>query len=448
MNNSGLVILFFPIAISDIYGTRVHKFAISSPVLFILIACVVGIYARVDAKTRINVCWFLILGIALSFYWLLREEAPLFTPLIIGVMMVIFCRLVFLYKWKFIDVVKSISAFLIPIVCVVSYVLIIKCINYVNYGLFEVSDRTGSAFYDSISLISDVYDANNEDETVWVSYEMINECINSSPSLKSIEPYICERWSQWSTNSGRNDGELSGDDYIWVLRLAAQDSGLYIDAKETELYWKSVKDELKNAYKNVELVRKTGVKLSGVLPRLDYSDLLRYGNYAGKCLWDINAYSINSSIKYMNQKNEETFIAEKVTNTKYLYEEDEYKNDNAFYQKVCDINNLLAVPYNKLGKKMYILNWILVLICVCFAYISRNYESVERVIVVIGLNLCFYIQVFGITLFATPWAAMNGPAYYAQILMPYALSTEIVVVCFVYGNFKKLVARGQNKKIK
>ena len=122
-----------------------------------------------------------------------------------------------------------------------------------------------------MSLISSVEDP-AANEKIWISNEMLRQCIEASPTLKRMESEIEAR--RWVTADGQGSDEVLGDYMQWALRNALSDSGFYRDAVKTEGVLGKIASELEAAYADGRLKKDGRIHLSSQGRGLKAGELL------------------------------------------------------------------------------------------------------------------------------------------------------------------------------
>lgn len=312
--------LYSPIGFMTYSVQRVYRMAVVVPTVVMIIACSIAIFTYKRKSICILAGWYVLLGVSLAFYWLLREEAILVLPLVIG--SIILCVLfTCLSDQSRTEKRKRYVLNIIPFIITILYVGSISYINYCNYGGFVLSDRTDTNFEKVVNYLSSIETNEDIDENVWVTREAIKMAVANSSKLKEYEMEVLAEWDKWSVIRQREDGEVLGDDYVWAIRDAFASAGYYNDFNTTDQIYEIISEDLRNAFKTGELTKKKGLKISFCVKPLQGKDILQYLKETLKNIPFIALYTgCDAYIPYVEENNEELTRIEELTLSKMLYE--------------------------------------------------------------------------------------------------------------------------------
>lgn len=190
---------------------------------------------------------YIILGVLLGFFSLLRDEYYWIIPFIAGVLGYI----AFLaYKTNiklFRLLVRNYVLMAIVIICIVCS---IGYINFRTYGVFVISEFTQPAFSNLYGDLMRIKHTNNERYIV-IPKETIDAISTVSAQFEELHSYIDIPENSLVTAEyiGHPTNEISGGHFIFILRDAAQYYGHFKDAKTSKRYFESLHREISMACK-------------------------------------------------------------------------------------------------------------------------------------------------------------------------------------------------------
>ena len=285
---------------------RFYRNSLIVPLIVILFASIFGIYFNYKDNIKSSIKYSILCGLALSFFYYLREDSVWVLPFVIVALAVIFVLIFKKYKFKYI------YCTLIPIILLIITTLIISTINYVYYGVFITNDRTSSAFGDMCKNLLKI-DSEEKDNIYWVTEDMFRKAIEVSPTLQTIESGIDEIYNDEGSLSYWKSGEdeLRGDMFVWALREAMSLCGIYTSAEEVEAFCEQINQELEEAVENDSLVIDDDIYLSATFRGISISEIPTLFVNTLKNLWlnitydvelmksDINSSGTDAQIRKM-----------------------------------------------------------------------------------------------------------------------------------------------------
>ena len=295
-----LLLLFSPISLTQLVTQRLYRMAIVPGMVLIVFSGMIGLTLRKEQPLKKQLSWALLTGLALAFFWQIREDSIWILPFI-AVMSVWNVGYVILILHKKLNkkaLLAHCLTMLLPILLLFGANMGISAVNRIHYGVFLTNDRTEGNFAELMSLLYHL-DSNTENSTdIWISRDTIRQAEDASPTLQQIRPLLDSYVEDWSTR----DGEIPGDHFSWVLRDAVQDSGFAPDAVSAQTFYGNVLAELQTALAQGTLTEKQNRALyfssqsRGVLPE-EIPDILAD---TLQNIWKIAGYTdctLNSSAK-------------------------------------------------------------------------------------------------------------------------------------------------------
>lgn len=265
-----LLLLFSPISLTQLVTQRLYRMAIVPGMVLIVFSGMTGLTLRKEQPLKKQLPWALLTGLALAFFWQIREDSIWILPFIaaMSVWNVGYVILVLHKKLNKKALLAHCLTMLLPVLLLFGANMGISAVNRIHYRVFLTNDRTEGNFAELMSLLYHL-DSNTENSPdVWISRDTIRQAEDASPTLQQIRPLLDSYVEDWATR----DGEIPGDHFSWVLRDAVQDSGIALDAVSAQTFYGNVLAELQAALAQGTLTEKQNEALyfssqsRGVLP--------------------------------------------------------------------------------------------------------------------------------------------------------------------------------------
>ena len=265
-----LLLLFSPISLTLLVTQRLYRMAIIPGMVLIVFSGMIGLTLRKEQPLKKQLSWAVLTGIALAFFWQIREDSVWILPFV-AVMTVWNAGYVILILHKKRtrrQLLFQCLTFLLPILLLFAGNMSISTINQIHYGVFLSNDRTEGNFAELMSLFYRL-DSNTEvNSDIWISRDTIARAEAASPTLQQIQPLLDTYVEDWSNSNV----EIPGDHFSWVLRDAVQDSGYSPDAVSAQTFYGNVLTDLRSAIDRGDFTEKQGGALyfssqsRGILP--------------------------------------------------------------------------------------------------------------------------------------------------------------------------------------
>ncbi|WP_022748660.1 hypothetical protein [Lachnobacterium bovis] len=442
-----ILILFNPVNLDNSVRQRMYRNALVPDMVVLTFSLLIGLFFRRNDRLKIQLKWAVSAGIALSFFYHLREDSFWIMPFVIVVTLLQIINLFFFNNKKnnvdksFKSLCKRILVYVVPICILTGYTLSIMVVNKKHYGIFVVNDRSQSYFADAMQ---DIYriDAKNENDIIWVSQDAIRIALNNSKSLRKIEAPLKEIYGRWG-----NGEDISGDLFSWIFRSAAEEKNFYKDANTANKYWSNVHKELKQAEQSGKIKTKSGIYFTKQARCIEISQMPRFFKLTVKNLTKVGRYSfchMDQRIEsYGNQVDIRRYEAEygvyanlslNVGDPKVSYAENitKFSNDNIKkYQE-----------YSKYINGISFLSYIVLTIITLYQLVKKKYCNFEIWLMITGIILSAFVLMFGVTFF-TIWLAETTIVFYgAGAYSLIQLAKYLSIVCAV----KALISLKISKK--
>lgn len=221
------VILFNPMSFTDGPATRVIREGIYPALAILVIALFAGILLRTKSSLKKMLLWSLGAGIALSCFWLTREE---------GIWIIPFTILITLYSIFIVWKEKSdgwkvkIAIIILPFIILYASITTISTINYYKYGIFNTVEFNSPAFLNAYGAL------NRVKPTTWIPYLPVSAAQRQiiypiSPAFSELKPFLeGDLGKNWAKNRSQpmnpSDAvEIQGGWFMWAFRDAVAQAG-------------------------------------------------------------------------------------------------------------------------------------------------------------------------------------------------------------------------------
>lgn len=295
-----LLLLFSPISLTQLVTQRLYRMAIVPGMVLVVFSGMIGLTLRKELPLKKQLPWAVLTGMALAFFWQIREDSVWILPFIavMTVWNVGYVILALHKKRTGRQLLLQCFILLLPILLLFGGNITISAINQVHYGVFLTNDRTEGNFAELMSLFYHLQGNTEAGSDIWISRETIARAEAVSPTLQQLQPLLDSYVEDWSTSNG----EIPGDHFSWVLRDAVQDSGYSPDAVSAQTFYGSVLSELHAAVERGDLTKRQDGALyfssqsRGILP----SEIPRILSDTLQNIWKIAGYTdcaLSSSAK-------------------------------------------------------------------------------------------------------------------------------------------------------
>lgn len=288
-----IFLLFSPVMFNYNTVQYIYRNAIIPAASILVIASFMGMFLRRKKNIGNFVVWLILSGISLSFFYFICENSIWLGIFAIGAVLI-----TGIYIWKELDKKSKklkILLLIIPFFALLLVHGIFSYINYQYYGTTALNSRTDTSFNDMMSKM--ILVERHEDDTnssIWITHNMIEDMMEVSGTLKSIESYLDDAYKYW----GYENGEIRGDFTQWVMIDAMERAGIYDSADSAEEFCKKVAEELETAFSNNTL-QKTSVKqlyLSSTARGISLNDIPELGTRLGISLSTVITFEQAESV--------------------------------------------------------------------------------------------------------------------------------------------------------
>jgi len=272
-------VLFCPIAFTSLVGSVIYRNAITTPAVFIFLACLLLlvyhiIYRR--KKYRIGILIAALSGVSFLFFYYLKEDSMWAMPIFIVTLGIsvfsVFFKKPHVLSGK--ERTRYILLALIPILIFVLGTSAYKAVNYHYFGVYEINTRTDSAFADFSARLFKIEDENKTPQA-WLPFSTFEKAWAASPTLQA-HPELLEALRHSPRAKGDFEANPIGRDHsLWALRDALGSSGLFANEAEKLEVLSSASSEIDEAFADGSLAKDTSrIYVSRAIPGKNISEIM------------------------------------------------------------------------------------------------------------------------------------------------------------------------------
>ena len=276
-----LLILFNPVSFATETFQRLYRNSITAAQVLLIFGSYIAVYARAKSegspRAGTLIVWILVGAASLAWFWITREDSVWIAPFVIVATVVICAVFIRSNLRRGIAVVLCVCM-LLPVLCTGATIAAVRSTNQSNYGVSVLAEINEGNFS---RMIKDLYaiepQALPENQRVACPHECLERAYEASPSLKRVKTQVENRFYRWGDviDSNPGDREVNGGEFFWVLRLAANDAGLYTSATEIDAFYAKVADEIESAFASGALAQRPVMPSSIMTPwRGEYANEL------------------------------------------------------------------------------------------------------------------------------------------------------------------------------
>lgn len=267
------VVYAFNPAAASVASLRVLREGIYPSLTVLVFAGMIGMALSSEQPTKRLVKWSLLTGIALSAFWLTREEGAWIIP---SIFISIAVSVRQAYRRRGEAPIFSrlfVTAFLPWMICVLG-LGVVASINKVKYDIFATNEIKNEPFASAYAAFLRV----DHSEPIivpagWKARVAVPRSVRDavagvSPSFRDIQfDKVGNVWVEMSCRNAKEPcDDMSGGVFLWALRQAVQKAGYYEDSKKAADYYRKLTNEVNAACDEKRL--KCGPKRSSLVPPL------------------------------------------------------------------------------------------------------------------------------------------------------------------------------------
>lgn len=249
--------------------TRVLREGIYSSLGILVFGTFIGMILSRDRSLRSLFRWSMFASVALFFLWNTREEGIITLP-----------SLIWFSAWGILLVnlksgnetgeklfpgsknvrLKKTFLFLMPFFVLISGNALIATMNYVYYGGFMINELKTGAFPAANIALTKIADAENK-LMVPVTRKMMHKAFEVSPAFRQLRASLDRDDNPFMKYGPGYPGEYAGGWFFWAFREAAQQAGHHQTLTRSQEYYRTVANEINQAFDNGTLQKKELIPL-------------------------------------------------------------------------------------------------------------------------------------------------------------------------------------------
>lgn len=350
------ILLFSPAMLNFDYVQRIYRMAIVPSAVLLVVGSLIGMYFRRKANNSTMLKWSILTGISLCFFWNIREDSIWMLPFILGAVCITLISLFNIYKNnKKTLVYKSLIVALSLMILTVGNNFI-KLMNLRYYGIYTSSDLADTNFN---KLMETFYSIKQDEEKPYINVNRstIDKLCGVSPTLNSLKKEIDEIYEGWWQEYGKfsNDGEIEGVYIRWAFRDVVEKAGYYKDAKETDVLYEKIDEEIHDAINKGYIELKDTMSLPGLTsPWKEYYSQLFFPQIIETFDWIIDYDKINTSIRKSEGSEDQLRYVETITRAHVIYPDKHKFRLNGWIFPINENDNLkISIKYQN-GEEKFI----------------------------------------------------------------------------------------------
>ena len=397
--------LFLPQAFDIWSGTRLYRNPLISPLVIIIFSLIIRMVYDLDFGNRF--IYSILLGLLFSFTYYIKEDGLWLLACLVFATLVSLVRNLYIRQFS----VKSLIVLILPVFIFIASSLGYRTINYLSFGVFEINTRTGGEFGSFMEHLYEI-ESDNRSIVVWTPADTFQKAYDSSSTLAKhpelLDEIMHSPWAQYDLYAN----PLAGDHLAWALRDALLDTGLYTSERDVQEFFRTVNNELDEAFKSGTLHRdkethqllpSTGGYTSSEIANL-------FTNVADSFLGAIILKGYrpglgNVSEEEISAYQTECDMAASVTNERYVSNIDLFNNKHASSDRLIPCLTFLAWIYRVINVVLFVLSLVLMFLFIIRAlshyqshkHIAKNnlkpYMFVIGSAAMLGISICYAFSI-------------------------------------------------------
>lgn len=284
---SYLYLIFSPVGFDVNVTQRIYRNAVVFPSVLLVIGCILLVYYKRNGKIFAQMPWLLLTGIAFSFFYYIREDSIWLLPFLLCALMVTAVWYIWFSGYDKKRIAQRCVLLILPLAVFGGSIGAYRMINYENYGVANINDRSGGAFATLTGNIIKIQDESNTDPDLWITRDTLERVTEACPSLRENKEVYMTQYDNWAVHHPQCGGNVPGDLSVWAIREAMDRLGVYADAQTQEAFCSRVNEELLTAVEEGILAFDDALHFTTQSRGIYLRDLLGH-------LWDTlrNAYDV------------------------------------------------------------------------------------------------------------------------------------------------------------
>ncbi len=241
------MLLFNPMSFAAGVATRAIREGIYPALTILILSGAIGLMVRYDRSLRYLSLWSIGLGLALSAFWLTREEG---VWMMVPILMIAGIAAIKIYRAKSAGRIRRLIFCILPFVILAVSLFTIATINKTHYCIFSTVEFKWTPLLDAYGALTRVKHA-NWNPKIPVPKETREKIYEASPSFAELKGYLdgtsAKIWVDDSCHNLSICDDIAGGWFVWAFRYAAADKGHYKSGETTKTYYKRLASEINAA---------------------------------------------------------------------------------------------------------------------------------------------------------------------------------------------------------
>jgi hypothetical protein len=217
-----------------------------------VMACLFGLFLRLDGSLAKVACWSMGLGLSFGFFWITREEGIVIVPTVAIVYALIGYRL---WRSRSLRKLQRVIVLSLPFFIAATVIYTIAATNYMFYGVLTTTEFKSTEFNAAYGAITRVSHSLPH-RLIPVPKETRERIYVFSPAFRELQPYLEGTYGQQWTYKGKEGpqasdlalkNEILGGWFVWAFRQAVELAGHYSSAPEAMSFYSRIASEVNAA---------------------------------------------------------------------------------------------------------------------------------------------------------------------------------------------------------
>lgn len=389
-----LFLLFSPVMFHRDVVQYVYRNALLPGTSLLIVASYIGLFFR-RRKRKKMIPWAIYAGIGMGLFYYLCENSIWLGLFAIGASII---TVIYVCIEQEPQLKSRVAMLLIPFLMMMLVRCAFSICNSYAYDTTVLNSRMDTSFKTMMAKMIQVK-RHPEDTNlnIWITSNMMEDIINASPTLQSIEKEIQDSYVSW----GWDTGEISGDFTQWVMLTAMSNAGVYENMAEGEAFCEKVATELDTAFEEGSLKRTDvpQLRISAMARGITVNDIPSVIDNFGRAL-----YSTLTFRQAQSTIEDSTGSVETIQEISRIFKTTNVQIDGACanelrIRQASTISNLVIRIYQVISIPIIVLSVVGYILTFVEAVLTTNKARrkclIQILLVVTGLVGCFLVLELG-----------------------------------------------------
>ena len=441
-----IFLLYSPVMFHIENVQKVYRGGLIVCMSLIVLGTMIHLFNHFKDKSLKKLIKYSIIGcISLPFFYYIKEDSIWIMPFVCAA---IGFSLILLFFDK--SIKKRIIRSVLLVLPIISLLISNVCyctMNYIKYGEYTITDRSGTYFKEMMADIIRIEEP-NEVQDVWITKNMMYTAIENSKTLQTVKPQIDEMYAHsWAVH---DNGEILQDIIYWTFKEAMGEAGIYNKGgKYVNDFYKKVDQELDEAVKKgkIKLSKKKKIYISSISIGYTMDEILDY--YSKETIPAINMMiTYNENMTTLNNATGPMYgiiAMDTFTNSETVWPE-EYTPLTEPHEVIINICNSIVSIYQSSGYIFFyvgLLGLVLFTITMIQDVRKKKYEQLYLWLITLGLIGTCCVLMFGVLWFCSSFgnSILRHVYNYSCGIVPVVQLLEMIGIYYVVSYFLKYVLK-------